>query len=370
MKMKVFRNVSRILIGLVFIFSGFVKGVDPLGTVYRMDDYFLAFGMPWAVPFSLYLSIFLCALEFIVGISMLFNLWIKVTAWFLLGMMLYFTCLTFFDAFYNLVPDCGCFGDAVKLTNMQTFLKNIVLMIFVIPVFAGRKKFSNWAPVWAQKVFLLFFMFSFTGLSVYSYRHLPLIDFMGWKVGNRINVPSVPLKFYVTYTNKTTGEEKEYLSPDYPWNDSVWMSQWVFKSQRAVDPAKGLELSLRVEDEKGNDVSASIVDNPDLQFILVAWDLEKTDTAAFHRILPFYKKATFDGYSFVCLTSTLQGDIKKFRMANGTAFSFYNADDVALKTMVRSNPGLILIRNGMVLAKWPFRNFPSYESVMVKFRNP
>jgi len=219
-------------------------------------------------------------------------------------------------------------------------------------------------------MFLLIFSIAFMGMSVYCYRHLPLIDFMGWKVGKKVNVPAVPLKFYVTYKNKTTGEEKEYLTPNYPWNDSVWMSQWVFKKQRAVDPAKGQTLAIRVEDERGADISASIVDNPDLQFILVAWDLGKTDTAAFHRILPLHRKADKAGYSFICLTSSLSGDIKKFRMANGTGFPFYNADDVVLKTMVRSNPGLVLIRNGIVLAKWPFRNFPSYEKVMEKFRNP
>jgi len=193
---------------------------------------------------------------------------------------------------------------------------------------------------------------------------------MGWKKGSKINLPATPLKFYVTYKNKVTGEEMEYLTPNYPWNDSVWMSKWVFKSQRAVDLSKGQALALRVEDEHGGDVSASIVDNPDLQFILVAYDLSKTDTAAFHRILPFYKKAIRDGYSFICLTSSLQVDIKRFKLANGAAFSFYNADDVVLKTMVRSNPGLILIRNGIVLAKWPFRNFPSYERTIEKFKNP
>jgi hypothetical protein len=193
---------------------------------------------------------------------------------------------------------------------------------------------------------------------------------MGWKVGNKVNIAATPLKFYVTYKNKVTGEEKEYISPDYPWSDSVWMSQWVFKSQRSVDPEKGQTLALRIEDEHGTDISSSILDNPDLQFILVAYDLNKTDTAAFHRILPFYIQARKEGYSFICLTGTLPADIKRFRMDNGAGFNFYSADDIILKTMVRSNPGLILIRNGIVIAKWPFRNFPSYERVMEKFRNP
>jgi len=368
--MKIYRNVSRILVGIVFIFSGFVKGIDPLGFSYRLEDYFQVFGMSWALPFALYLTIFLCTLEFTIGISLLFNLWIKGFAWALLAMMIFFTCLTFFDAVSNLVPDCGCFGDAVKLTNLQTFLKNIILMIFVLPLFSGRKKFKNWAPDWAQKMFLLIIGLSFMGISVYCYRHLPFIDFMGWREGNKINLPTKPLKFYVTYKNKVTGEEKEYLTPDYPWNDSVWMSQWVFKSQRALDLSKNQALTLRIEDEHGADVSASIVNNPDLQFVLVAWDLAETDTAAFHKILPFYKKATRDGHSFICLTSSLPAEIKKFRMINGAGFNFYNADDVALKMMVRSNPGLILIRDGIVLAKWPFRDFPSYDRVIGKFRNP
>ena len=366
--MKNFRNFSRILVGLVFIFSGFVKGIDPLGWNYRLVDYFQAFGIPWAVPFALFLSILLCMIEFSIGISLLFNLWIKGSAWALMGMMIFFTCLTLFDTIYNLVPDCGCFGDAIKLTNLQTFLKNVGLMIFVIPIFFGRKKFSDWAPVLAQKMFILIFALLFTGLSLYCYRYLPVIDFMGWKVGNKINTLPVVQKVYVTYKNKITGEEKEYLAPNYPWNDSVWMTKWAFKSQRAVGGSGNQALALRVEDEHGEDVTSSIIDNPDLQFILVAYDLNKTNTAAFNKILPFYKSAAKEGYSFICLTSSLPGEIKRFRMAHGTAFDFYDADDIVLKTMVRSSPGLILIRDGVVLAKWPFRSFPTYEMVMKKYR--
>ena len=144
--MKLLRNILRILTGLVFVFSGFVKGVDPLGTVYRMNDYFQVFGMPWAEPFSLVLTIFLCTLEFTLGISLLFNLWIRWTAWPLLFVMIYFTILTFFDATLNMVPDCGCFGDALKMTNLQTFLKNVVLLAFILVIFMGRKKFRPVIP--------------------------------------------------------------------------------------------------------------------------------------------------------------------------------------------------------------------------------
>ncbi len=362
--MKLLRNIFRILVGVVFIFSGFVKGVDPLGTVYRMDDYFLAFNVAWAMPLSLFLTYLLVALEFTIGISLLFNLLIKKTAWLLLPMMTFFTILTFFDAVYNMVPDCGCFGDAVKMTNLQTFLKNVVLMAMVVPIFIWRKKYRSALPVLLDFALVLATFIVFTGMSIYCVRHLPLIDFMGWKVGNRVNqAASLPVKFYVTYKNRTTGEEKEFVAPNYPWNDSLWLSQWTFKSQRVVDPNKNQGLMLRIEDATGADYTASVLENPDYQFILVAYNLAGTNPDGFRRLLPLYKKAIADGFSFICLTNSLPEEIKKFKFAHGTAFDYYNSDDVVLKTMVRANPGLILLKNGTVIAKWNALDVPAYEEV-------
>jgi uncharacterized membrane protein YphA (DoxX/SURF4 family) len=366
--MKILRNVFRILVGIVFVFSGFVKAVDPLGTVYRMEDYFTAFNLPVFIPFSLYLTIFLCTIEFLLGVSLLFNLWIRKTSWLLLAMMLYFTILTFFDAFYNLVPDCGCFGDALKFTNLQTFIKNIILMGFVLPIFAWRKQFRSLFPAWGDQVILCCVAAAFSIMSIQGYRHLPMIDFMSWKVGNRVNKTELlPVTFYVTYKNKNTGQEKEYVSPNYPWNDSVWLADWIFKSQRVVDPNKDQGMVLRVEDQYGTDFTSSVLDNPDYQFILVAYDLNTASRKGFSKILPLYKRAVFDGYSFICLTSSNPADVKKFRMANGTGFDYYYSDDVVLKTMVRSNPGLVLIKDGVVLAKWGFRDFPDYEELKSKY---
>lgn len=243
-------------------------------------------------------------------------------------------------------------------------------MAMVIPIFMWRNKYRSLLPPWGDILVLILVVGGFTFMSVYAYRHLPLIDFMAWKVGNRINEKSKqPVIFYVTYKNKSTGEEREFISPNYPWNDSVWLSQWIFKSQRVVDPNADNGVALRIEDAQGNDYTSGIIDNPEFQFILVAYDLDQTNVEGFRRILPFYKKAVADGYSLVCLTNTLHDGIRKFRMENGAAFDFYNSDDVVLKTMVRSNPGLILIRDGVVLAKWPFRDFPSYESVRKEFLN-
>jgi uncharacterized membrane protein YphA (DoxX/SURF4 family) len=369
--MKIFRTICRILVGIVFIFSGFVKGVDPLGTVFRMQDYFIAFGIPWANQFALVLTLFLITLEFVIGFCLLFNLWIRTISFILLPLMIYFTVLTFFDATFNIVPDCGCFGDALKLTNLQTFLKNIVLMIFVVPIFLQRKKFKPAVSLPLQLLLIFLAGCLFTGMSVHSYRHLPLIDFMPWKVGKVVNKKESTgkVKFYVTYRNKKTGEEKEYLTPNYPWNDSVWMSEWVFKSQRTDDPNREQALNLRIEDERGIDNTAIILGNPDLQFLFISYDLATARKEAFHKILPFYKKAVNDGYSFVCITNAVPAEVRKFRIENGTAFDYYLADDVVLKTMVRSNPGLILLKNGKVLAKWHYHDFPTYEEVIRQFGN-
>ena len=234
--MKAFKIFSRIFVGLVFIFSGIVKGVDPMGFVFQIQDYFIAFGTPWANQFALFFSISQCTLEFVIGISLVFNLWIKGTAWVLLPMMIFYTFLTFFNYVYNLVPECGCFGDAVKMTNFQTFMKNIILMVFVIPVFVNRNRYKGLFHINGNTLFLTLFAVAFTAMSIYSYRHLPLKDFMDWKVGNKVNQKTVaaPVKFYVTYKNKKTGEKKEFLTPNYPWNDSVWMSQWAFVGQLSL----------------------------------------------------------------------------------------------------------------------------------------
>jgi len=366
--MKIVRNLFRILVGLVFVFSGFVKGVDPLGTVYRMDDYFIAFSIPWATAFSLYLTIFLCMLEFVMGVSLLFNLWIRKTAWILLPMMIYFTILTFFDAVYNIVPDCGCFGDAIKMTNTQTFLKNLLLMAMVIPIFAWRKKYRSMLSSAGEFSLILTISLAFVLLSIYCYRHLPLIDFMDWKTGSQIDqTTSLPVRFFVTYKNKKTGEEKEYVAPDYPWNDSVWMSEWVFKSQRVEDPNKDKAMALKVEDAEGNDITSRLLGNEGFTFFLISQNLADASEEAFLDILPLYKKAVADNHLFVCLTNSLPEEIKLFRMAHGTAFEYFNADDVVLKTMVRANPGLILLHNGVVVAKWHHNDFPSYEEVRDKF---
>ncbi len=362
--MKILRNFSRIFVGIVFIFSGFVKGIDPLGTAYRIEDYLIAYGMHWALPLALFASISLCALEFLLGAVLVLNLRIKPLSWVLFLLMTFFTFLTFYDALYEPVPDCGCFGDAIKLTNWETFYKNLVLIVFVAIIFVNRKKFK---PSWSmntQHIMIILIAIGFLSFSYLNYQYLPLIDFREWKVGSDM-VPEEKgeAKIYLTYRNKETGEEKEYLSPDYPWNDSMWMTQWEFVDQRIDDSDVVRGHELVIEDSNGMDVTDNFIENPDYQLLVIAYDLKNAKKRPFKRLNELYREVDKNGISMIILTSTLPSDVVQYRNIIDKNIEVYQADDIILKTMIRSNPGLMLMKDGVVLEKWHYNNLPDFEEL-------
>jgi uncharacterized membrane protein YphA (DoxX/SURF4 family) len=360
--MKWIANLSRILVGIVFIFSGFVKGVDPLGTAYRLEDYFIAFNWQFFIPLALFFSIVLCTLEFTIGIMLFFNLRMKVTAWLLLAMMVFFTALTLNDALNNPVPDCGCFGDAIKLTNWQTFYKNLVLLPLAILVFVYRKKFNPFTNSGKQWLLAGFFVVLFAGFSYWCFSHLPVVDFTEWKTGHKLYPENPkPVKYFLTYKNKLSGEMKEYLSPNYPFSDSGWMAQWEFVSQRVEDPNTYYGKSLIISDTSGNNVTESIIRNPEYQLIINSYDLSKADRGAFVKLNDFCAKAYADNIPTAVLVSSQPSDIATFVKENKLHLDFYTADDIVLKSIVRSNPGLLLMKNGVILKKWHRNDIPDYE---------
>jgi len=356
--------ISRTFIGLVFIFSGFVKGVDPLGFMYRVEDYFYAYHTLWAVPLAIFLSVFLIAFEFTLGILMLLNVKVKAICWLVLLSMVGFTLITLYDAIYSPVPDCGCFGDAITLTNVETFWKNIVIDSLLLLVLFYRNKFTKTFPVRAEAIIIVTVSVLFLGFEIYNYRHLPVIDFMEWKKGNKMFLENPqPLKYFLTYKNKETKEQKEYLSPDYPYNDSVWMSKWEFVSTRVEDPNPKM-TNLMISDSIGSDITASFIRNPGYQFLLIVNDMTKANREAFKKINAIYPYTDSIGYSFIGITSGLKENIVKFKAEVKMPMEIYNSDDVILKTMVRSNPGLILLKNGVVLNKWHYHDFPDRQELI------
>ncbi|MCU0370113.1 MAG: DoxX family membrane protein [Bacteroidales bacterium] len=366
--MKILANISRILVAIVFIFSGFVKGVDPLGTAYRIEDYFVAFGTDWANPLSLFLSIFLCTVEFTLGVALLFNFGLRLISLPLLLMMTFFTILTLNDAIYNPVPDCGCFGDALKLTNWETFYKNVVLIILAWIIFFYRKKFRSLFIPRIDHIAITIIFAGFAFFSFYQYRHLPWIDFLGWKTGTDL-VPDNPgqAKIYLTYRNKNTGELKEYLSPDYPWNDSAWVADWEFENQRIDDSGVIKGHSLKIFDTEGNDFTDAYVNNPEYQFLVASYSLGSGSRKGFEKIDRLYDDLLREDLSLIVLTGSLDEEIQSFREGLHPEIEFYHADDIELKMMIRANPGLILLKDGIVMGKWHWRDLPDYEELKEEF---
>jgi len=371
--MRIAANLSRILTGLVFILSGFVKGVDPLGWAYRLEEYFQVFHLNWLVPSALFFTIILCTFEFALGLALIFSVRLKVTSWILLFVMGFFTILTFVDALTNSVPDCGCFGDALKLTNWQTFLKNVVLMGFTVIIFYRRKRtvpcFLPKNEVRVTSIIITLF----AAFCVYSYFMLPVIDFLPFKVGARVIAKEAPApKIYLTYRNKKTKETKEYLSPNFPWNDKVWMSEWEFVSQK-VSTVSSNDL-LYITDYHNQDVTREMLGNVNGQLLIVSFDLEKANQAALKKVIEVGNQATKQYLRTIMLTSNAGRNHNFISIPAAMHYEFYNADDVQLKMLVRANPGVVLVKNGVIMGKWSAYNVPSvnkmYEILLKNTKKP
>jgi uncharacterized membrane protein YphA (DoxX/SURF4 family) len=363
-------NIIRTITGLLFMFSGFVKGIDPMGFAYRLEDYFIVYHITWLIPLALTFTITLCTIEFVLGVMLLLKLRMQITSVLALLMMVFFTLLTFNDALTNLVPDCGCFGDAIKLTNWQTFYKNIVLIIFALFIFVNRKKQDTSLPPKRQWSYAFMASVVFVYFSVYCYMHLPLIDFTEWKPGHKLFAENpLPQKFFLTYQNKKTGEKKEYLSPNYPYADSVWMAQWEFVSQRIEDPNVYYGRNLQITDSAGADFTAQFIRDPGYVFLMTSKDLRSAAKSKLAGMNGFAEQVVKSGGTFILLVSNPPSEAMQIVKREGLIYPVYFADDIELKTMVRSNPGLMLLHNGVVVKKWHYNDFPDFEAVAVRYLN-
>ncbi|MGV8137416.1 MAG: BT_3928 family protein [Mangrovibacterium sp.] len=369
--MKTFWHLARVITGLVFMFSGFIKGIDPWGSAYKFTDYFNAWGMDLLSPLAFPLGVLLSASEFIIGLALTMNVLISLVAVVSLLFMIFFTGLTLIIALYNPVTDCGCFGDAVKLTNWQTFFKNVLLLFLALIVVKYKKEFSHSKLSLVKAVFFGTTVFVFAYLTGYSYNHLPIMDFLPYKVGTNIpaamTVPAEAPKdvykntFY--YKNKRTGEERKFSETDYPWQDSL---NWEFVSMDSKLIQKGDEPAIRnftIETAEGEDIKDYFLLDPGFTFIFVVYNQEKADSSGFPAVREIVQYANAQRISVIGLTSAAPENTEHFKTVNHLPVDFFNCDQVTLKTMIRSNPGLILLKNGVIIDKWHFNDFPSVKEL-------
>ncbi len=355
----------RIFLGLVFIFSAVVKGIDPVGTSYRVEDYLLVYGWTSLVPYALWIAFLVIFSEFLIGISFLFKIFIRTATGAILLILIFFTVVTYLDARYNMVTDCGCFGDAVKLTNWQTFYKNIVLILLSIFFLWGNRKRWHKRPKFLPQLLLLVFLgVGFLGFIFYNLNHLPVVDFRNWKTGRNMTTDTTQkAKTYVTYQNKKTGKKKEFLFPRYPWKDTVWMARWTFVSQRTVAPPVVIKYNLVIEDSLGNDRTKAIVENPGFQLILVSFNMSRADANGLKKAAALSDFLRNKGISMVLVTATEQKTAKHIEEQYGLQIPVFQADETDLKAMIRSNPGLLLLHHGVILKKWHYHDFPDSRQI-------
>lgn len=357
-------NACRFLLGITFIFSGFVKAVDPLGSYYKIQDYVTAFGIAeWIPAFVLLLfGIILASLEFSIGIFLFLGIRRLISSLLAMLLMIVMTPLTFYLAIANPVSDCGCFGDAWVLTNWQTFGKNVVLLAAAIIVFRQYKlivRFITAKMEWLVSMYTLFFVFV---LSFYCLANLPILDFRPYKIGTDIKagmeIPedAKPSVFETYFILEKDGKQKEFTLDNYP--DSTW----TFVEARTVLKEKGYEPPIHdfslIELSTGEDITDSVLAYKGYTFLLVAHRIEEADDGNIDLINEIYDYSVEHGYKFYALTSSSEEAIEEWCDQTGAEYPFCQVDDITLKTIIRSNPGLLLLKDGIILNKWADNQIP------------
>ncbi len=321
-------NVCRLLLALTFLFSGTVKLIDPRGFQYKLEDYATEFGvrglMPLFVPICL--AVALSMLEFLLGINLLFGIRRKFTSAVVVAFMVVVTPLTLYIAVTNTIVDCGCFGDAVVLTNWQTFWKNVVLLLAAAVVLWRNDlmtRFISERNQWTIGIYSVVFSLA---LAMYCVYRLPMIDFRPYHVG--VDLPRA-------IEQEWEGTE---LEPKY--------------------------ADFTIDAMDGDDITLEWLSQPGYKFLLIAPYIEKADDSAIDDINNIYDYSQEHGYPFLCLTSSGEEAIELWTGMTGAEYPFAFTDGVVLKTVIRSNPGLLLLSDGVIVAKWPNTNLPHYEETV------
>ncbi|MEO7213804.1 BT_3928 family protein [Mucilaginibacter sp.] len=370
----------RIAVGLLFIFSGLIKANDPLGFSYKLEEYFEVFHLTFLNGFALSAAVILCALEMLLGFALLVGTRAVSVIWGLLLLIIFFGFLTFYSAYFKVVQTCGCFGDAIPLTPWQSFSKDMLLLLLVLVLFVNRKTIT---PLVGQKTgdkLLITATVLSLGFGLYTYNFSPVVDFLPYKIGANIleemkTPPGAPADVYeITYhlKNKKTAEtklmtDKEYLKTAI-WKDTNWE---IVGTPESVLLKKGFEPKIRdlnIQDAQGNNYNQELLSRPFYTLVIVAYNLEETNVEAIGRINAISADLIKNfNTRVILLTSNPAQSAEAFAKKNNLVSELFYADGVPLKSMVRSNPGIMLLKNGTVVNKWHYHSLPKYEDLVKEY---
>ena len=369
----------KFFVGLLFIFSGLIKLNDPLGFSYKLEEYFEVLHITFLIPFSLIIGILLCASEVILGAFLLFAYQTKKVLWALLLLIVFFTFLTFYSAYFEVVKTCGCFGDAIPLTPWTSFIKDLLLLAAILFLFYQRKRLPTQTTSVVLAILVVIITFSF---GIYTYNFLPILDFLPYKIGANIpqlmklppNAKADVYEILYTLKNLKSGETKQITDKEYLkaklYEDKNWE---LVGSTLPKLISKGDEIiikDLNIYDANGVSYTREIIENPYYNLVVVAYNLNKSSLNAIGDInaLAINANQSFNIQS-VFLTSNSATDAAGFAKKNHLPMDIFYADAVPLKSMVRSNPGLLLLKNGIVIDKWPSSNLPTTDELDKKYFN-
>ena len=363
--LKMIVNLCRIIVAVTFIFSGFVKAIDPIGTQYKLQDYLGAIGMAGILPnwTLLAVAVFLAAIEFCIGIFLLFAIQRRLISKLTVAFMAFMTMVTVWIVVADPVKDCGCFGDALHLTNTETLIKNIVLLVCSLAIMyrpLAMFRFVSKSNQWIVTNYTIAFILVSSGLSLY---YLPIFDFRPYHIG--VNIPrgmEIPKgaklpQFKTTFIMEKNGQRKEFTLDNYP--DASWKfidSKTVQTSEGYIPPIHDFSIT---DNKTGLDLTNSVLSHKGYTFLLIAPHLETADDSNFGDIDRLYEYAQSYDIPFYCLTASTTKAIKRWVDLTGAEYPFCITDEAVLKTIIRSNPGLLLLKDGTIINKWSHNNLPN-----------
>lgn len=368
----------RIIVGLLFIFSGLIKANDPSGLAYKMQEFFEAWHMTGLSSFALALSIIMIIFEIIAGVALLLGYAFKMFSFLLLVLMVFFCFLTGYAALSGRIKECGCFGDCIPLEAMQSFLKDVVLVVLVVILFLARKHIR---PLFKRHIgtsVMILCLFASGFVQWYALEHLPFVDCLPYRVGNNLwaemqpPANATPDVYQTTYNlkNEQSGDtksmsDKEYLDSGI-WKDTTWVIDGD-PIQKLIKKGNNLPAiqDFHIMDYSGNDYTEYLLKEPGYNFLLFIKDVQDADTRNIERLRQIIQDCQKSNVGFYVLSASPENATQEFLKANDLSAPIYAIDATVSKTALRTNPGLMLIKAGTVLGKWSYNDYPigfSWES--------
>ncbi len=362
--MKYILWIIRIVVAVLFIFSGLVKANDPLGLSYKMDEFFEVWGMHWMMPFSLVMSIAMIAFEIIAGVALLLGYAYRLFSFLLLALLVFFTFLTAYVLFSGKIKECGCFGDCIPLTPIQTFTKDIILLVMGIILVMYRSRIQPLVKGYAAPAVMILTVFFSVGIQLYALEHLPYHDCLPYKAGTNIiedrKIPegAIPDQYESIMIYEKDGVQKEFTLQNYPWEDHTWV--FVDRIDKLVKKGNA-EPKIRdfiIADYDGNEYTDAILNAPGYSFLWFVRDTKKARTDNMDELKALIKAAQEAGVPFYILFSDNKDDAYAFMDKHDLQGEILVLDRTVSKTAMRSNPGLMLLEQGVIKGKWSFRDYP------------